>query len=225
VKALINAGMDKLIIGIQSGSENVNRYIYNRNISNEKTIEVIESLNRYSHVTICYDFIVMNPFESESDLIQTIQFIKNLPVPFTIYSNSLAFYPGTKLHETALKSGMDVSGRMEYTEIAHGYKILKNVNMRHKLFHFIMLLMGGSADNIRIGKIRRFFISDQFISFYSFLNQNLGFITDGIISIIASALLFYAQLRKALKKILGPKIYLSLRSTYYRLLRKHVHIC
>jgi len=224
IKVLIDAGMDKLIIGIQSGSENVNRNIYNRNISNKRTMEVIEMLHKYLHMSVCYDFIVMNPFETEKDLVNTIKFIKDLPVPCIVYSNSLAFYPGTRLYEMALKSGLKTSGRMEYTEISHGYKILKNANMRHKLFHFIMLLMGGSADNIRIGKVRRFFISDRFISFYSFLDKNLGFITDSVICIIASAFLFDLQFRKVFKRVLGPKVCSGLRLVYHKLLGKQIPV-
>jgi len=221
IKVLIEAGMDKLIIGIQSGSENVTHNIYNRNISNKKIMEIVKSLHQYSNMVVCYDFIVVNPFETEEDLIYTIQFIKNLPAPFIIYNNSLAFYPGTKLYEMALKSGIDITGRKEhFTEISQGYKILKNANMRHKLFHFIMLFMGGNADNVKIGRIRRFFISDKFISFYSFLNQKIDFVTNNIICIIVSIFLLHIKFKKRVKRALGPKICSDLRLVYRKLLRK-----
>jgi len=211
IKVLVDAGMDKLIIGIQSGSENVARNIYNRNISNEKILEIIKSLHEFSGMAVCYDFIVMNPFETQEDLIYTIQLIKSFPAPFIVYSNSLAFYPGTKIYDMAVKAGIAVKGRMEYTEITHGYKILRNAKMRHKIFHLIILLMGGSGNNIKIGQVRRSFISDRFISFYSFLNKRLGLISDFIVSMIAGVFLFDARFKKTLRNILGDRTYLKLR--------------
>lgn len=216
VKRLIDAGMYGLIMGIQSGSENVTRNIYDRNLSNEKIMGIAQSLHKYSNMIIYYDFIGMNPFETEADLIGTIKFIRKLPEPFFVFNNNLAFYPGTELYERALKNGLDVSSRIKHGDANIGYKILKNENIQHKLFHFILLLMAGNVNKFKIGMVPRFLTSDNFVSIYSFLNQKLSFITNGIISIIC-VILIYIRWRRMLKKLLGPKRIQKMRLIYCKL--------
>jgi len=183
-------------------------------------MEIAKSLHKYSDLAVCYDFIGMNPFETEEDLISTIRFIRNLPEPFFIYNNNLAFYPGTYLYEKALKSGIDVSKRIKHSDVRIGYSILKDENIQHKLFHFIILLMAGNVNNIRIGRVPRFFVSDQFITLYSFVNRKLGFITNKIVHMICISLI-YIQFKKIIKRILGPKVILNLKMIYYKLLSKY----
>lgn len=198
VRLLVEAGMDRMIMGIQSGSENVNRNIYERDLSNDRTLEIVGILHKYPQMKAYYDFIGMNPFEKEEDLIETIRFIRRFPQPFFISNNNLAFYPGTKLYEKAHQAGIDVGQRTKHTESTIGYSILKNENIQHKVFHFILLLMAGDANEFRIGYVPRFLISDYFLGFYSFLNRRLRLFTNFVISTI-SFLGIYEPLRKVVR--------------------------
>jgi len=186
---LVEAGMYKLIMGIQTGSENVARNIYCRNQSNEKIMQIAMMLNRYSsRIQVCYDFMGMNPFESTEDLINTIRFIKSLPTPFWIFNNNLAFYPGTDLYERAVRSGLDIHLRVKHSEASIGYSILGQEKIKHKLFHLLLLLMAGSVDNKRIGWLDRIFVSDWLIAGYRFLDEIFGGVTNLITSIVAGIL-------------------------------------
>ena len=206
IRPLIKAGMNKLIMGIQSGSEHVNAAIYDRRLSNKKMMEIAHSLNRFSSlITICYDFIGMNPFESERDMIKTINFIKELPIPFFIFNNNLAFYPGTELYNQAVKAGLDVSKRVKHSDVQIGLDILKNEKIKHKIFHLILLYMAGSANRFHIGKIPRLFISRPFIKLYHFLNNRLSSTTNGLIESLCP-LFTCLQWGRTLSRILGPKI-------------------
>jgi radical SAM superfamily enzyme YgiQ (UPF0313 family) len=212
MKPLIDAGMNKLIMGIQSGSENVTMNIYDRRITNQRILKIINSLHQYSIVT-CYDFIGMSPFETQDDLVETIRFIRNIPTPFYIFMNSLAFYPKTELYERAIREGLDVSKRIHHGDSNLGYAILKDENIQHKIFHFIHLLMAGHSNSLRIGKIPRILMSEIFIIFYKLINNKLS---DGIITAICS-LLAYINWRNTIKNLLGPKLFNKVKYISYTL--------
>lgn len=195
LKLLIDAGLVRIIMGIQSGSERVNRDIYNRSFPVSKIIEIANCLHKYPNVEICYDFIIMNPFEEKQDLIDTIQLIKKLPPPFSVFNNKLAFYPGTALFMKAHDVGLDVSKRIKHAGPDIGYRILKDENIQHKLFHFILLRMCGGVNRWRVGLMPRFLLSESFINIYSFLDQKLTLATNMLVTIVSSLLYFFVRLR------------------------------
>ncbi|MFA5360228.1 MAG: radical SAM protein [Patescibacteria group bacterium] len=213
VRILVNAGMDRLIFGIQSGSENTNINIYNRSISNARLFSIINSLNSFKELLPFYDFIGMNPFETREDLVNSIKFIRQIPTPFFLFSNNLAFYPGTKISERAIKLGIDISRRDRHTDAKHGYAILKNEKIKHKLFHLILLLMGGRADKIRIGGIPRIFISNVALKMFCYLEKKHSWSVDKF-AVILSLILARIDLKDFLKKHLNHKQIQNLKKAY-----------
>lgn len=213
VKILVEAGMNRLIMGIQSGSDNTNYNIYDRRIKNDKVLEIVCSLSKFKGMLACYDFIGMNPFEEREDLISTIWLIKKFPAPFFIFNNSLAFYPGTKLYEQALKCGLDISKRDKHGDANIGYSILRKEKIKHKVFHFLLLMMAGKANEGRIGFIPRFIISDPAIRLYTILDRKLSLYLDGVISVI-SFIFMYADCKLILKKVLSRKQINKLKAVY-----------
>ena len=99
---LVDAGMEVIRMGIQTGSEST-RNIYARSESNdeiESAVRLIHELgDRVKHRT--YDIIVDNPWETERDVIKTLIFLSRLPVPYELAMFSLTFYPGTELYRRA----------------------------------------------------------------------------------------------------------------------------
>jgi hypothetical protein len=170
----------------------------------------------------CYDFIGMNPFEKRQDLVHTIQFIKQLPEPFFIYNNNLAFYPGTKLHEQALKHGLNISKRDKHGDANVGYAILRREKIRHKIFHFLLLMMAGKATKSRIGFIPRFMVSGPAIRLYTVLDRNFSFFSDGFIA-MAGLVLMHADWRVWLKKLFGRKQIGRLRAVLAKI-KKRQHV-
>jgi len=106
LKVLITAGMDRIRVGIQSGSERTQK-LYNRTVPNEKIIKCAEMIHKYRKKLklTCYDLILDNPFESKIDLIKTIKLVAQLPAPFTLSLFSLTCYPGTEIYEQAKCAG------------------------------------------------------------------------------------------------------------------------
>jgi radical SAM superfamily enzyme YgiQ (UPF0313 family) len=223
MEPLLDAGMTKLIMGIQSGSENVTSNIYRRNLSKENIFQIVKTLHKYtSRALICYDFIGMNPFETQKDLLDTMRFIRNMPPPFWLYSNNLAFYPKTDLYLKAVNSGLDTHLRIKHSEASVGYLILKQEKLKHKLLHLMLLLMAGYANEKRIGSVRRFFISDRFIDFYRFLDNKSALLTNILAIVIIHVISFYrlTSVKAAIRNIVGVRRYASLKGKYIKLFRK-----
>ena len=212
---LIEAGMDRLIFGVQSGSENTNHNIYGRKVANKKILEIIYSLSKFKGLNCYYDFIGVNPFETSQDLISTISFVKKFPTPFFVYSNNLAFYPGTKMHERAIEANLSMAGRDRHTDAKHGYLILKNENIKHKIFHLLFLMMGGKANKFKIGLIPRIFISEKTLYFYNFLDKYFEYIINKCVSVF-SFFMIHTDWKSFLKKKLNREQIESLKKFYHR---------
>lgn len=107
IRKLIEAGLNEIIIGIQSGSERINWNIYNRRISKDKILRAIHILKKYTkQVSIRWDFIACNPYETEGDIKKTIDIITQIPRPGLISVNNLVFFPGSALYKRAVGDGI-----------------------------------------------------------------------------------------------------------------------
>ena len=104
IKVLRESGLTKLQVGIQSGSERVNKDIYNRPVSNNKILEVVNSINNMG-IDVIYDLIFNNPYETHDDLAETLNLLSQFPKPFKVQGYNLIFYPGTEITENALRDG------------------------------------------------------------------------------------------------------------------------
>lgn len=106
---LLDHGLTAFNLGIQSGSQRVIDEVYNRKISLTKTSNVIQEIAPYSEsgaLTTIVDFIIDNPYETKDDIIQTYDFLLDLPPSFKPNLFFLSFYPGTPIYERAIKDGL-----------------------------------------------------------------------------------------------------------------------
>ncbi len=104
IKLLKECGLNKLQVGIQSGSERVNKEVYKRPVSNEKVLDVANSIHDMG-INVIYDLIFNNPYETGADLAETMCLLSQFPKPFQIQGYNLIFYPGTEITESALRDG------------------------------------------------------------------------------------------------------------------------
>ncbi len=126
---VVNAGCKTLQLGIQSGSERVNREIYNRMVSNSKAIDAIQVINRYKDKLLPrYDFIVDNPYETKVDKFETLRFVYKIPKPFKLQVFSLVFYPHTVLFDKAKKDNLLTSDNVGTKKQMSKFNNLENVS-------------------------------------------------------------------------------------------------
>ncbi len=116
MEILLDHGLTAFNIGIQSGSQRVINEVYNRKISLAKTRDVIKEIAPYSYtrdLTIVVDFIIDNPYETKDDIIQTYNFLLDLPPRLKPNLFFLSFYPGTPIYERAIKDGFTKESDVE----------------------------------------------------------------------------------------------------------------
>ena len=107
LKVLLDAGMVRLEIGIQSISDKVNKEIFGRFALKNSVVKAVKMLENYrDKLEICYDFILDNPWETDDTRQESLEFVMDLKKPYTLSLFSLTLYPGTGLYERAKKEGI-----------------------------------------------------------------------------------------------------------------------
>ncbi|HBU69420.1 MAG TPA: hypothetical protein DEE98_03445 [Elusimicrobia bacterium] len=135
---LIDAGLENVQVGLQSGSDRTNKNIYSRYISQEQFFKAISILDSFrKKLSFSFDVISDNPYEKEEDYAETAKLLNQIPRPFNLTLYSLTFYPGTELYNRAQKEGMIGKDSQEY--ITKQFHLLKN-NYFNKLFRIIPVL-------------------------------------------------------------------------------------
>jgi len=106
MKMLVDGGLTRLEIGIQSINDDVNKKIYKRASLKNKVVEAINIVSPYRHqVTLNFDLILDNPWESDDARLETLRFLYTIPRPVQLNMYSLNLYPGTELYYRALEEG------------------------------------------------------------------------------------------------------------------------
>jgi radical SAM superfamily enzyme YgiQ (UPF0313 family) len=104
------AGMNRIRMGIQSGSEQILEF-YKRPTPPAKiraAAEVIGSFTPKYHIPPSYDIIMDNPVETRHDVIDTLELLYALPRPYTLFIYSLKVIPNTGLEEAMRERGIDL---------------------------------------------------------------------------------------------------------------------
>jgi radical SAM superfamily enzyme YgiQ (UPF0313 family) len=99
------AGLDSVIMGVESGSQEVRRQVLNRPETDQAVVRSAEICHRLG-ITVGYDFIVDMPWMSEENCRGTFELLMRLPHPFEVGMHSLSFLPGTAITERALREGV-----------------------------------------------------------------------------------------------------------------------
>ncbi|MDD4900814.1 MAG: radical SAM protein [Patescibacteria group bacterium] len=109
---LKRAGLSWIFMGLQSGSPRINKEIYKRFVPNEKFIEAAKVVFK-NGIAGYYDVILDNPYETEQDIMETINVILKIPKPFMLQLFSLCFYQGTEIYERALKENLIIENPLK----------------------------------------------------------------------------------------------------------------
>jgi len=103
------AGMNRIRMGIQSGSERMLEY-YRRPTPVarvEQAASIISEFKRF-HINPAYDLIVDNPVETRNDVIDTLELVYRMARPFTLNIFSLRSIPNTELEKRMREEGIDI---------------------------------------------------------------------------------------------------------------------
>lgn len=118
--AMAEAGLSRVYLAIESGSDFIRNKIMRKNVSREKIFEIARALRGYKQVFINAFFIMGMPEETAETLADTYNMINELDVDRIYLTNAIPF-PGTNLFKQALRDnlliGMDVENLYRSNEL------------------------------------------------------------------------------------------------------------
>jgi anaerobic magnesium-protoporphyrin IX monomethyl ester cyclase len=159
LKPLVEAGLWRLSIGAESGSERTKRELYDRPISNESMLAASRLIAKYPKVTPCYFFIVGNPYEDRNDLLETARLLLNFERPYQVNIYNLVFFPGSALYDRAVRDGI-ISGTVDSgceLDYRSGYKIEQHAWKQRDVFlNALLFLTEGKVTRRRMGLVPDF---------------------------------------------------------------------
>ena len=77
--AAVRAGLDKTVVGIQSGSERINQKVFNRKNTHATILAFARMCTARGNMKLDYHIITHNPFEAEKDYEEAIDLLGKLP--------------------------------------------------------------------------------------------------------------------------------------------------
>ncbi len=109
IALLVDAGMNRVRMGIQSGSDNILEF-YKRPTKLHRIKEATEILNKFRKYMIppAYDIILENPVENANDTRATVDMLYEMPRPYTINVYALRVIPNTLLAKDIEDRGLKV---------------------------------------------------------------------------------------------------------------------
>jgi radical SAM superfamily enzyme YgiQ (UPF0313 family) len=102
--ALKAIGLSHIDMGVQTGSERIRMDLMKRPETNES---ILKSCNimKERNISVVIDVITDNPFETEQDMKNSLDFFLSLPGPYSFNFYSLIYFPGVQLTQMALDAG------------------------------------------------------------------------------------------------------------------------
>jgi len=157
IKLMVDAGLTDIIIGIQSGSDRLNKEVYNRFITKNQLMKAAGTLNKFNDkLTVMYDVISCNPYESSEDILETIKLVLQIPPPFYLSVNNLIFFEGTPLYRKALQDGF-IKQESDTAEMLNYWDRWQHIKLKKKnpYLNLLLNLMRGPATKTRLGLMPR----------------------------------------------------------------------
>lgn len=113
IKLLSEAGLKRIVVGIQSGSPSVRNEVFKRPESNEQIIKASKILSKYKIPEVYYDLMICHPLENMKELKETFDLCLQLEHPFRLEIHGLAFLPGADINEIAIQRGIYTKEEIE----------------------------------------------------------------------------------------------------------------
>lgn len=130
-------------MGIQSGSQDTLRNLYNRPTKIDTIAQAIQILSRYG-LRAEYHYLVANPFESEQSMEETLRFVADHhrgPAKIRIFP--LQFYPGSVMYERARREGVISEHHEEAYKFTYaGKKHIMNASYLEIWLRIVLALRG-----------------------------------------------------------------------------------
>ena len=158
MRLLAEAGLWRISLGVESGSERTKKEVFDRPIPNETVLRASRTIKRYSSVVPCYFFIIGNPYEDRQDLLDTLVLMTRMAYPYYTNIYNLVFFPGSELFDRAVRDGMIAGTRDSGFELHFraGLKYREHAWKQKNLYlNGLLFLTEGKATRRRLGLLPR----------------------------------------------------------------------
>ncbi len=157
IRYLVDSGMMHVEMGVQSGSDYLNKNIYERPQTKKDVLKAVQILNKFRNQMVpIYQFILFNEYEREEDIMETIDLIKKIPPPYVMNSFTLSLFKGSELYNKYLKDGYMSSNYeiLNYTDanVAFQKSINKISNQKHYLYMLLWFMIESTKYGNKIFK-------------------------------------------------------------------------
>lgn len=121
MEILLEAGMNRLRMGIQSGSDKMLKFFKRPNKPGliRNVTGILADYRKYM-ILPAYDIIVDIPVESRQDVVDTIRLVYDMPRPYTLSVFGLRLIPGTDLEKTI--NAQIAAGELDIEGIDKNYR-------------------------------------------------------------------------------------------------------
>jgi len=102
IRQLADSGLSTIRFGIQTGSDKIRNEVFQRPGNNKQIIDIARKIAEHK-VSITYDLIMDNPYETEKTIMETIALLLQLPKPLSFSLCSLQYFPKYPLTQKALE--------------------------------------------------------------------------------------------------------------------------
>ena len=105
---MVDAGLIYVQMGVESASENMQKLFKRQMMHNTRMMDAIHILNEFKDKLYppSYDFLLDVPGETEQDVLDSLQFISDIPKPYRLQPFELIPYPGTEMYRIAKEQGL-----------------------------------------------------------------------------------------------------------------------
>ncbi|NLT36526.1 MAG: radical SAM protein [Gaiellales bacterium] len=158
VALAVKAGLWRIDVGLESGSQRVRREVFNRLVDDQVQINAATAIDAQAPGRALYFLILGNPYEERLDLLNGVRLLGEMPTPFFLRAYNLVFIPGTKLFDRACRDGIiagigdsafDIDFLAGFDHSAHDWK-------RGNLYlNALISLMQGRHTRWRLGFVPR----------------------------------------------------------------------
>jgi len=118
IDALVAAGMIRVALAIEHGSEYIRKGVMRKPLDTEKIYQVAEACSKHKHLYIIGYFVVGMPQETQYTLDETFEIIKSLPLDY-FQINWATPYPGTELFDYCIEHKLIIGNSKDYMTNEH----------------------------------------------------------------------------------------------------------
>ena len=160
LESLVDAGLDTYCMGVQT-TAGINREVYDRTGSDKfirKAINLVSEFVRDSGIYMALDFINGNPAESRQELIDTVNFIASIPLPWDLCIHNLTLSEDTDLYKE-LNTHSPKKYSKEHLEVEksdyHNAQFYDFLSLSEPYLNIVLQFLDGYHNKEYCGRIKR----------------------------------------------------------------------